>query len=254
MAKRLLLLLSNAARARSDGDFLQALLEAWMHVAPGDFHSLIRRHEQGNRVEFRLPGVGRLGPEHPMPQLFAKLWASEHPLETHPSTEAFLKNGPGAYLRSQLEPDRMWRKRAHYRLLDKPQGIEDMVSIFLEPSKGTLVTVHTGSFTSPMNPAVLGPAQEFATFANVLLMARGGISNEREEPRQELTRREAEIMEWVSRGNRNSEIAKILGVSTHTVRKHLENVFAKLGVENRTAAAGAFKEILREAKGRTGNL
>ncbi|MFM8364428.1 MAG: response regulator transcription factor [Verrucomicrobiota bacterium] len=254
MAKRLLLLLSNAASARSDGDFLQALLEAWVRVAPGDFHALIRRHEEGNRVEFRLPGIGLLGPEHPLPQLFAKLWASEHPLETHPSTAAFLKNGPGAYLRSQLEPDRVWKKRAHYRVLDKPQGIEDMVSIFLEPSKGTLVTVHTGSFTSPINPAVLRPAQEFADVANILFQARGGISKGREEPSRKLTRRETQIMEWVSRGNRNAEIAKILGVSQHTIRKHLENAFAKLGVENRTAAAGAFERIVRRARCRIGNL
>ena len=249
MAKRLLLLLSNAANARSDGDFLQALLEAWVHVSPGDHHSLIRRHEEGNQIEFRLPGAGRLGPGHRLPRLFAKLWARENPLESHPATEAFLKHGPGVYLRSQWEPDGLWHRRAHYRLVDKPQGIEDMCSLFLEPVKGTLVTLHSGVFTGPMNPAVLGPAREFVSVANALLDARGGLSQETAAPRRDLSRREVEILGWVSQGKQNSEIATLLGLSAHTVRKHLENAFVKLGVENRTAAAGAFEKLVRGARG-----
>jgi DNA-binding CsgD family transcriptional regulator len=51
-----------------------------------------------------------------------------------------------------------------------------------------------------------------------------------------LTEREAEILGWVARGKTNHEIAEVLVVSPHTVRKHLENVYAKLGVHTRTAA------------------
>ena len=57
-----------------------------------------------------------------------------------------------------------------------------------------------------------------------------------------LTRREIEVMSWVREGKRNGEIAVILGISPHTVRKHLENTFSKLGVETRTAAAKVFIE------------
>ena len=52
-----------------------------------------------------------------------------------------------------------------------------------------------------------------------------------------LTRRENEILHWVAEGKRNSEISRILELSPRTVGKHLEHVFAKLGVETRTAAA-----------------
>jgi len=52
----------------------------------------------------------------------------------------------------------------------------------------------------------------------------------------ELTPREREIMAWVARGKRNAEIARILWVAPGTVRKHLDNVYAKLGVSNRTEA------------------
>jgi DNA-binding CsgD family transcriptional regulator len=51
-----------------------------------------------------------------------------------------------------------------------------------------------------------------------------------------LTRREREILELVAEGKPNAEIAAILWVSPSTVRKHLEHVYEKLGVNNRTAA------------------
>jgi len=52
-----------------------------------------------------------------------------------------------------------------------------------------------------------------------------------------LTSREAEVLLWVSRGKANRDIGEILNISPRTVNKHLEQVFVKLGVENRSAAA-----------------
>jgi len=52
-----------------------------------------------------------------------------------------------------------------------------------------------------------------------------------------LTTREAEVLHWVAQGKTNRDIGDILGTSPRTVHKHLEHVFAKLGVETRTAAA-----------------
>ena len=54
-----------------------------------------------------------------------------------------------------------------------------------------------------------------------------------------LTQREAEALYWVTKGKTNRDIGDILGLSPRTVHKHLEHVFAKLGVETRTAAATA---------------
>ncbi|WP_299595179.1 response regulator transcription factor [uncultured Microbulbifer sp.] len=53
-----------------------------------------------------------------------------------------------------------------------------------------------------------------------------------------LTKRESEVLFWIANGKTNREIGEILDVSPRTVNKHLEGVFSKLGVENRTAAAG----------------
>jgi DNA-binding NarL/FixJ family response regulator len=52
-----------------------------------------------------------------------------------------------------------------------------------------------------------------------------------------LSAREMEVLNWVARGKSNSEIAALLNLKTATVKKHLERIFPKLGVENRTAAA-----------------
>lgn len=55
--------------------------------------------------------------------------------------------------------------------------------------------------------------------------------------RFDLTEREAEVLFWLSRGKTNREIGLILSMSPRTVNKHLEPVFRKLSVENRTTAA-----------------
>src|SRR5580704_14142622 len=60
-----------------------------------------------------------------------------------------------------------------------------------------------------------------------------------------LTNREAEVLLWLSQGKSNSEIAIILTAKVRTIAKHLERVFAKLMVENRTAAAHTALEVLR---------
>jgi DNA-binding CsgD family transcriptional regulator len=58
-----------------------------------------------------------------------------------------------------------------------------------------------------------------------------------------LTARETEVLLWVARGKTNRDIAEILGMSPRTVNKHLEQVFEKLGVETRTAAAAAAQRL-----------
>ena len=58
-----------------------------------------------------------------------------------------------------------------------------------------------------------------------------------------LTLREREVLRWLARGKSNAEIGAILGISAATVGKHLEHIYPKLGVENRTAAASFASEL-----------
>lgn len=59
-----------------------------------------------------------------------------------------------------------------------------------------------------------------------------------------LTARAAEVLLWVAQGKTNADIATILGISESTVKKHLLEVFAKLGVETRSAATLRALEVL----------
>ncbi|WEK06045.1 MAG: DNA-binding response regulator [Candidatus Devosia phytovorans] len=61
-----------------------------------------------------------------------------------------------------------------------------------------------------------------------------------------LSLREAEVLMWITHGKANKEIAEILDLSPRTVNKHLETIFEKLGIENRTAAATMSVRILWE--------
>jgi DNA-binding CsgD family transcriptional regulator len=62
------------------------------------------------------------------------------------------------------------------------------------------------------------------------------LLSERPSSEHRLTAREREVMRCVEDGLSNAEIARDLWIQPTTVRKHLENIFAKLGVRSRTAA------------------
>jgi DNA-binding NarL/FixJ family response regulator len=59
-----------------------------------------------------------------------------------------------------------------------------------------------------------------------------------------LTPRVAEVLLWVAQGKTNADIAKILEISEWTVKKHVLEIFERLGVETRTAASLRAIEVL----------
>lgn len=59
-----------------------------------------------------------------------------------------------------------------------------------------------------------------------------------------VTKRESEVLYWVSYGKTSWEVSQILTMSPRTVNKHLEQIYKKLGVDNRTSAAAISIRIL----------
>lgn len=55
--------------------------------------------------------------------------------------------------------------------------------------------------------------------------------------RLQISDREAQVLTWIAQGKSNRDIGDILGLSPRTINKHLERIFKKIGVENRTSAA-----------------
>ena len=70
----------------------------------------------------------------------------------------------------------------------------------------------------------------------VVRLVAGALFLEEERAAPPLTDREREILELVAAGKTNAEIAEVIWIAPGTVRKHLENVYEKLGVHSRTAA------------------
>jgi DNA-binding NarL/FixJ family response regulator len=64
-----------------------------------------------------------------------------------------------------------------------------------------------------------------------------------------LTAREADVLLWTARGKSNKDMSEILRISARTVNKHLEQIFIKIGVENRASAAAAATQVLAHAEG-----
>ena len=62
-----------------------------------------------------------------------------------------------------------------------------------------------------------------------------------------LTAREAEVVLWVAQGKSNPEISSILGAAENTIKKHLQHIFEKMGVDNRNAATLRTLEVLPRA-------
>ena len=56
--------------------------------------------------------------------------------------------------------------------------------------------------------------------------------------------REAEVLCWLAQGKSNAEIATIVGTTEHTVKKHLQHIFEKLGVDSRHAASLRALDVL----------
>ena len=74
---------------------------------------------------------------------------------------------------------------------------------------------------------------------HLLRVIEGDIGNDQMvlKSRLMITDRESEVLLWIARGKSNRDIAEILSLSPRTVNKHLEQIYTKLGVENRTSAA-----------------
>jgi DNA-binding response OmpR family regulator/DNA-binding CsgD family transcriptional regulator len=82
--------------------------------------------------------------------------------------------------------------------------------------------------------------------STVMLLLEEKVDLASPEPLQRLglTPREAEVLFWLTQGKSSPEIGVILNAALNTVKKHVQNIFQKLGVENRTAAAVRALEVL----------
>ncbi len=93
-----------------------------------------------------------------------------------------------------------------------------------------------------------GIAPDYARKLKLALRARppaasGRLRGGGAELPEPLSDREVEVLRWVATGLTNRQAARKLFVETSTVKKHLEHVYGKLGVRNRTQAIARAREL-----------
>ncbi len=87
-----------------------------------------------------------------------------------------------------------------------------------------------------------GPGADFSEADRALLtllrphLHHAYLDAERRRPVPELTPRQWQLLDLLAAGHTNTQIARRLGLSEGTVRKHLENIYSRLQVSSRTAA------------------
>jgi DNA-binding CsgD family transcriptional regulator len=136
------------------------------------------------------------------------------------------------------------RQRRHLEfdeLVWRPFGIDDALRLWLPPEGNRVISIYLersgGNYTD----------REMTLFSllrpHFVRMRDNAASRQRLNGHRGLTAREAEVLGWIARGRTNAEIARLLFISPHTVRKHIENIFEKLDVRTRTAAAAYVRAI-----------
>ena len=157
------------------------------------------------------------------------------------ATEDPLVPTTGARKYSDYLSTREFHRLGLYREVALPLGVEDMFRLWLEPDGENGARLEFDR-----------PARDFRerdrTVLDVLRphlrqFRRNALRRRAFDGAGVLTAREREILALVARGLTNAEVARELWISRGTVRKHLDNVYAKLGVHTRTAAVAAVRRI-----------
>jgi DNA-binding CsgD family transcriptional regulator len=183
----------------------------------------------------RVVTAGAPPPDRDQAAVFAG-HALENPLVAHHS----MTGDATARRISDFISTRELHRRPIYGLIYRPLGVETQLAFGL-PQPGTEVVgfalSRRRSDFSERDVAVLD------TLSPLLAQIRASMRARPPEPAPAgvLTPRQREVMSLLSHGATNHQIARGLGISEKTVAKHLEQVFRRLAVTNRTAAVAAWR-------------
>ena len=220
----------------------QAALAAFREVVPGEHFSAILFNPQLRQVEDYFLDQAWLRAD----TLF---WAAaQQSLLEHPLAASFLAWPQSMSLvRSRVVSDADWQKTWLYNEMERPRAVADLATI-CQVTSSQQVLILTCGRSGMFFDRDLAPLHSYQRVLNAVVPSCVGLapapaptpgwsSVPTPSPLSRLTAREAQILGWVREGKRDPEIGLILEISPRTVNHHLANVYRKLGVETRTAAA-----------------
>jgi DNA-binding CsgD family transcriptional regulator len=161
---------------------------------------------------------------------------------TYPLSVLRLSGASKPCVLSDFVSSRRLHRLEYYHDVLRPMGVEHQLRLWLPAPAATsrVFYFNRSSAGGDFADRERGLLELLRPFLVALRERFGLDDNDDGQTLDCLTGREAEILELVALGKTNHEIAALLVVSDHTVRKHLEHVYEKLGVHTRTAAAAAF--------------
>lgn len=219
--------------------FPQETLRAVARVVPAEIyvHNEVDVQRQRLIVEVK-PSDARFAND-------TQLWV-EH-MHEHPVLQTYRQIGDGsAYKISDFLSQREYHRLALYQEVYRHLRTEDQWSIALpSPSAGIVaLTINRDRRSFNERDRVLLNLLRLHLFyayqhIETATLKRNALALTQQEG---ITRREFDILLALSQGKTNKEIAQVLGLSPHTIRSRLEDLYGKLGVNTRTAAVRWFLE------------
>lgn len=190
----------------------------------------------------------------PLPSQHKDFWRLA---ETHPLNRVLLAHPPRAWKLSDVISRQAFHLTEFYNALYRPLEVDCELVAMLPDEQATgsflLLSLHRRRDDfSERDRAVLNLLLPHIAAARRRIHARNGrtaaqradwpseenafVSWLREHTPWELTRREGEVLFWLSQGKTNSEIGRILGIAERTAETHALHIYPKMGVENRYTA------------------
>lgn len=142
-------------------------------------------------------------------------------------------------LSDHLPPERFWRTEL-YAVGFAPFGARYQLAVALRGGDELLAFgINRSTDFSDSEAALAAALGTHVRHAHDALLHRLALEAATAPSSEELSRlssREGQVWRWLRAGRRNPEIAELLGLSRSTVKRHCENIYAKLGIRGRTAA------------------
>jgi DNA-binding CsgD family transcriptional regulator len=219
----------DAAEYRGRDPFPHEFLERLAALIPAD--AIVGYHEVEARPPWRAVEAVEI-PAEGVPAEFqeaAKPFCPEDPLQN-----GMLRSERRVLKLSDCLTRRQMRKLGLYQYVWKPLGIDDSLRVWFPAPAGRARTLYLERGKRDFSERDRSLLELLRPW--LIKMVDRGDRHRQADVAGILTPRELEIMRWIERGKTTREIAAVLVVSQHTVRKHVENILEKLGARTRSEA------------------
>ncbi|MDP9279268.1 MAG: helix-turn-helix transcriptional regulator [Gemmatimonadota bacterium] len=219
----------DAAEYRGRDPFPHEFLERLAALIPAD--AIVGYHEVEARPPWRAVEAVEI-PAEGVPAEFqeaAKPFCPEDPLQN-----GMLRSERRVLKLSDCLTRREMRKLGLYQCVWKPLGIDDSLRVWFPAPAGRARTLYLERGKRDFSERDRSLLELLRP--SLIKMVERADRHRQADVAGILTPRELEILRWIERGRTTREIAAVLVVSPHTVRKHIENILEKLSARTRSEA------------------